>query len=518
MLIKTNDNGKNEWKWYSFSSNKLKKLTISSCNLCGVSPNESIQLVNYSDRLWFVDMIKEVPIGNHGYPDDCLIYHIFWMTDNIAYIVTSAGLLMFQPSDTDSLSQISEFDELIDAQSVYNVQLDEDSGYYIIQMRKANETRIQYGNVSSINWTVKDGSAACLFSPNNAFVKEVTCISYVEQVDSNSDHYVFHTEVLKGESELKASLAFSLSPEKGTPLFMHCDPTSCLATVATDKGYLMVFDAFNGMMIGSMDQSQEIIAIRAHSEGGFLFLGRQSCQVSRCFIEPSIVIPFYQKLTNTTMEPFHLACRFDLPNTNFESIRDLLEALFFDDTNKEKEFLLKAVGSLNAANTKLFKRLVHQKRTIFSIKNCIGSHFSMGEATDWLAVIHQWCEDYCNQPRDEEEFLCFNEDGAVDIDATLDMIEEEKRNMQPVELFQLMKKSLPDPFERAQIVMKLGSRKQQRNEAMYQAMAVEMKENGVHVGDEYWEAILEEAFEDEKARGKGEKWIRRYMFWCVCCE
>ena len=179
---------------------------------------------------------------------------------------------------------------------------------------------------------------------------------------------------------------------------------------------------------------------------------------------------------------------------------------------------MKAVGKLNAANTKSFKCLIHQTRTIASIKNCIGSHFSMGETTDWLAVIHQWCEDYCNQPWNEEEFLCFDEDGGVDIDATLDMLVQEKREIREVELFQSMKPMMPDPFERAQVIMKLSKRKQQRDEMTYHKIAVEMKENDVHVGDEYWKAIMEEAFESEKVRKVGEQRIRRYMYWRVCCR
>lgn len=511
VLVRTQQNDKNEWKWYSFPINDLKNLMISSSDLCGVSPNESTLLIHHLNRLWFLDIVKETPIGTHGYPDDCKIYRLFWITDDIAYIVTSAGLLMFQPSDTDSLTKITDIDDLIDEEFIYNVQLDEKSGYYVMQMRKNKETRIQYGNIASINWTVKDGSAACLFTPNNAFLKDNTCISYAEQ-DGDSGRFIFHTEVLKGDSELNTARPFSLSPESGTPLFIHCDPVSCLAVLATDRGHLLLFDALNGMLIGSTEQSQEIIAIRGHSEGGFLFLGHQSCQVTRCSIEPSAAIATYRTLADATMEPFHLACRLGLPDTNFEDIRELLDALFFNNTKKCKETLMKAVGKLNAANTKSFKCLIHQTRTIASIKNCIGSHFSMGETTDWLAVIHQWCEDYCNQPWNEEEFLCFDEDGGVDIDATLDMLVQEKREIREVELFQSMKPMMPDPFERAQVIMKLSKRKQQRDEMTYHKIAVEMKENDVHVGDEYWKAIMEEAFESEKVRKVGEQRIRRYMY------
>ena len=516
VLFRTIVNGKTEWKWYSFAINDLKPMIVSSCNLCAINPSESIQLINFADRLLFIDIEKKSPIGNHGYPDDCMIYSMFWMTDDIAYIVTSAGLLMFQPSDADSLTLMTKFDELIDASEIYNVQLNEKSGFYIIQMRKGNETRIQYGNVSSVNWTVKDGSASCLFTPNNDFVKDIVCISYVEKMD-NESNYLFHTEVLKGESDLKASRAFSLPPEQGIPLFMHCDPKSCLATVATDKGHLMVFDALNGMLIGSTDQSLEVVALREHSEGGFFFLGQQSCQVSRCVIEPSTAISSYQIITDTTLEPFHLACRFGLPNTNFEPIRDLLEALFFNNTKKAKEFLLKTVGTLNVANTKAFKRLIHQNRTFRSIKNCIASHFSMGEKTDWPTVIHQWCEDFCIESPDEEEFLCFNEAGEIDVDATLECLMEEKRELQPERLFQLMKTSLPDPFHRAKVILQLSNRKRQKDEERFHTMAMEMKENDVRVGDEYWEAIMEEAFASAEEREKGEKGIRKYMYWHVCC-
>lgn len=69
----------------------------------------------------------------------------------------------------------------------------------------------------------------------------------------------------------------------------------------------------------------------------------------------------------------------------------------------------------------------------------------MGEKTDWPTVIHQWCEDFCIESPDEEEFLCFNEAGEIDVDATLECLMEEKRELQPERLFQLMKTSLPDP-------------------------------------------------------------------------
>ena len=62
VLFRTIVNGKTEWKWYSFAINDLKPMIVSSCNLCAINPSESIQLINFADRLLFIDIEKKSPI------------------------------------------------------------------------------------------------------------------------------------------------------------------------------------------------------------------------------------------------------------------------------------------------------------------------------------------------------------------------------------------------------------------------------------------------------------------------
>lgn len=518
VLIQSEIEGVDKWVLHSLNENESNWILDRQGSVSAISPDGRHLVGVENSILRMFDVATKKCIGIHNISGDCIIYRVMWSDNVNIYFVSTHGILRFQLTNMDSLTRMTKIDPSINLEMVYNIQVDEECGFYVIQMFDGTTERMQYGRFYSDLWTVKSGCAACFLYPDNCFLSDHPRLIFLEKESNNPRIYTLCSERLTNNDALperKYSYTFSADIEDHAPLYLVPENQGCYVTVCTNKGCFLLFDALNGLRIFTfLYDSKKVIGVACHPGGGFIFMRENDSTVIRTRIDPQVVVSSYANLQSSNIQAFDMACRLCLRDTDCPAIYSLVHGLYGGQKRETIARFLKLTKSLTLTDSTKMMSLLEQDSTLLSLNQFIWTVYTTKKQINWVKEIEDWCNQYCGVQIQEVTTSTKPTESlkrAVDVSCLANRFKNEGISLESDTGKAIMKDLFPDPFERAKARILISKKMEEMEMCEYKNLANQIKEKDVKVDDEYWVAILEEVYEDKLKRKIADKNIRQFM-------
>ena len=517
VLIQSTVHGVDKWVIHSLHAKEPDMILDRFSSVSAISPDGNHLIAVERNMLRVFDTTTKRCIGYHSIPENCVIHRVKWSDNGNAYGVSTHGILRFQLEDMNSLPVIANIDLSLDVEAVYDIQIDENCEFYVVQMFDGTMEKMQYGKFNSSHCTVKRGCAACILHPNNGFISGHSLLIYLEKEVSKSPTYTLCSESISENGPdpgPKYPRTFGSDIEDHTPIYLVPDDQGSYVTVCTNNGCFLLFDALNGICIFTFIYDfSKVIAVTPHPSGGFIFMRENQLTIMRTTLDPQSIVSAYATLRNIDIEAFHMACRLQLVSPDCRFLYPLIKGLY---KSKKKEAIAQfkiLAKSLTLIDSMKMMSLIEQNATLIALNKFLWKLYSSGKQIQWLKEIENWCNQQCETPLRETQRVKATEPsrGTPDVISLANQFRSEGVSLESDAGKAVLKKMFPDPFDRVKYRTQIRKLMEDMEMEEYKKLADRMKEKGIQVEDEYWIAILEEIYEDEQKRETANKEIRQFM-------
>ena len=511
VLVHFQKDGK--WKWHIIEFSEYRDdVTLDAFGtLCSISPDGKQIVCVDQDQFIFFDIAKRSVTGSQRYSSNWRIFFLKWITEDLVYAAASGGILKVCRSRVECIIQ---YESSIKPECVSDIQIDEKSGYYIIQSNENGTGFIQYGLLTGQNGEVVRGRAGCLFYAQNCFYHDLM-ICYMRQDESNPSSFFMNTRCLTnpkvfGMKEMK--MDFNRNGGNEYPLWLVPDPKGCLGYLFTQTK-VFVFDLMTGIHIYTVGfGAHPVIAYARNTEGEVVVINEKEPNVATVFIpDKDYFLHVYADLgDNMKCSAFHMACRLELHDTSDLDIQNLSDALFqntvFGALPTVKSLIAKMnlpdpVKALSEIGNEVKLKLL--SRTIFDI-------WEKKTQIDWLFEVENWIRNHCGWSFIEQTPRIAGVKSDP-IGAIANRFLEERIDIDSEIGKEITRDMYPDPFNRAINTGRIRKKIMDIRKKEYQDLAEQMKENHVAVGDEYYISILEEVYDNEEQRRTADAELRKFL-------
>ena len=239
VLIQSTVHGVDKWVIHSLHAKEPDMILDRFSSVSAISPDGNHLIAVERNMLRVFDTTTKRCIGYHSIPENCVIHRVKWSDNGNAYGVSTHGILRFQLEDMNSLPVIANIDLSLDVEAVYDIQIDENCEFYVVQMFDGTMEKMQYGKFNSSHCTVKRGCAACILHPNNGFISGHSLLIYLEKEVSKSPTYTLCSESISENGPdpgPKYPRTFGSDIEDHTPIYLVPDDQGSYVTVCTNNG------------------------------------------------------------------------------------------------------------------------------------------------------------------------------------------------------------------------------------------------------------------------------------------
>ena len=458
------------------------------------------------------------------YPEFMTIHFMKWTDNSNCYLATSVGIVRYSP-ENEKMEALDMWQSEIVPEHVCDIQVDEPTGNYIICCKHNNVGGVQYGVFNQNKAAYLPGRAAALYRVNNVYFKNELLRTIIHQNPNDPDEYLMKTECLTKPSLLKMD---EVGMNYGNPSTGECpsclipDPIRCGGYVVAEKK-IHYFDILNGICIFTTGiSSHAICAICAESNGSAVVINEHEKDVARVSIDYSrcVMHEYSGRSDQLKLGALHFAVRCGLRDTQDEDMRKLINALFSNKVNIAQVAIQAILNKMDSLPDK--EKAIKTIGSHSSLKKMLTALYDIwsdNENISWMWHFENWIRKEMNWPllnnQGENERMGINQYEKVDtsekslakefVDNAIEVDSEEGKA--------IMKELICDPFERikkARTVKKLVNTMMKKE---YEELAKQMKQHAcVLPGNEFWNGILEEIYEDDEKRAQADRELRKYFF------
>lgn len=505
------DNGTWNWEIRTISTEEVIHFSDVPSGIVALSPDGKHIVYDDKHVITVYDVTEKKPIGNHGYPDDCNVYHFSWGDNNTIYVASTYGILEYSLNDFESLSLIIQYSSCIKPEYVCDIQRDRDSEIYVIRSNENGTGYLQIGTSE----TVKSfrGRAACLFRGDNCFFTG-PFVCYMRQDSTDPQNYFMNvlsfTKSDEGRSE--TLMPFKDSFPNQYPLFMCPDPVSCTCQVFTQSS-LLEFDMFSGLYSCSIPLERTPIAVVPdHNKGSVVLFEKQMEAVEYNPVMEEIIRKTVSRGTQFENIAFHIACRIGAHDTDNDLIRRLSNAIYSNSIRDASPIIKEVISIMSLPEPHKVIDMMLTRDNLKAIMPAVYARWVKRGSINWLCELESIVRKLCNLKQEVIPLGSITGDKNWDIAKRLVEIHLDVHSELADAIF---KEVYPDSSEREQNVPHIQNKYEEEVGGYYKEMASKFKDYDIVTDGEEWEAVLEECFEDETERKNASAGIRANM-WCVC--
>lgn len=512
VLVQYRDNSIWNWEIWTLSTGNVVRISDVPSGIVALSPDGKHIIYDNNHVITVYDVVEKKPIGNHGYPDDCNVYHFSWGDNKTVYIASTYGVLEYSLNDFESLSLIIQYSSCIKPEYVCDIQRDRDSELYVIRSNENGTGFIQMGTSEAVKSF--PGRAACLFRANNCFFTG-PFICYMRQDNADPHNYYMNVVSFTKDDEGRSE---QLMPFKDMfpnqyPLFMCPDPVSCTCQVFTQSS-LLEFDMFSGLFSCFIPYEKPPIAvIPSQSKGSVVLFEKQMEVVEYNPVIEEVIRNLVNRGNSFERIGFHIACRIGAHDTDDDLIRRLTDAIYSNNIRGVMSIIKEIVSAMSLPEPLKVIDMMTTRENLKAIMPAVYSRWVRKGTINWMFELECIVRNLCNLKLESLPLGSLTGDKNWDIAKRLVEIHLDVNSELANAIF---KEVYPDDAEREQSIPIIQNKYVKEVYEYYKNMASKFKEYDIVVDGEEWEAVLEECFEDEKERENARAGIREFMC-CVCC-
>ena len=507
VLVQYCDNGIWNWEIRTFSTGDVIPFSDVPSGIVALSPDGRHIVYDNNHVITVYDVVEKKPVGNHGYPDDCNVYHFSWGDNSTIYIASTYGILEYSLTDFESLSLIIQYSSCIKPEYVCDIQRDRDSDLYVIRSNENGTGFIQIGT-SEVVKSFR-GRAACLFRADNCFFSG-PFICYLRQDNTDPQNYYMNVMSFTKDDEGRSEklMPFKDSFPNQYPLFMCPDPVSCTCQVFTQSS-LLEFDMFSGLYSCSIPYERAPIAvIPNHSKGSVVLFEKRMEVVEYDPIMEEVIRKTVSRGSSFENIAFHIACRIGAHDTDDDLIRRLSNAVYSGSVREVTPTIKEIISMMSLPEPHRVTDMMLTREKLRALMPAVYARWIRRGSINWHYELECIVRTLCDLKQEAMPLGSVTGDKNWDIAKRLVEIH---LNVNSELADAIFKEVYPDDKERERNVMIIQNRYKMEIGEYYKEMASKFKDCDIVVDGEEWKAVLEECFENEKDRENASVGIREYM-------